>query len=57
MYELDLNFVDGKTGKKRNASFSKSCADFIDENGLVCSDLIEKAVLNLHRNLAAEKKD
>ena len=57
MYELTLLFVDGKTKKRRHASFNRSCGDFFDENGLLCSDLVETAVLKLHRSLQNEKKD
>ena len=56
MYDLSLVFTDGKTKRSRDASFSKSCADFFDENGLLCQDLVEKAVLALHKSLA-DKQD
>ena len=51
MYDLALNFTDGKTGNTRDASFSKSCGEFFDENGVMCQDLVEKAVLDLHKSL------
>lgn len=56
MYDLNLNYTDGKTKKSRDASFSKSCGEFFDENGVLCQNLIEKAVLNLRKSLA-EKQD
>ena len=57
MYELSLTFIDGRNGKRCEAAFNRSCADFYDENGLLCMDLLEAAVLKLHRGLANEKKD
>ncbi len=57
MYELVLTFIDGRTGQRREASFTKSCADFVDEEGVLCTDLLDAAVLRLQRSLAAEKKD
>ena len=56
MYELTLDFKEGKTKKTRSESFRKSVADFLDENGLLCMDLLETAVLRLHRT-CSEKKD
>ena len=35
MYELSLQYVDGKTGNTRNAETNKSVADFIDDNGII----------------------
>ena len=50
-------FKDGKTNISREKSFKRSVADFMDENGLLCMDLLEDAVLKLHRSLATDKKD
>ena len=50
-------FKDGKTKISREESFKRSVADFMDENGLLCMDLLEDAVLKLHRSLSTDKKD
>merc|ERR1712018_854212 len=34
------------------ASFNRSCGDFFDENGVLCFDLLENAVLKLHKSIA-----
>ena len=57
MYELSLVYEDGKTKKRREANFNRSCANFFDENGLLCNDLIEAAVMKLHKSLQSDKKD
>merc|ERR1711910_55020 len=56
MYELSLQYVDGKTGNTRNAETNKSVADFIDDNGIICMDLLEDSVLKLHKSLTSAKK-
>jgi len=57
IYDLVLVFKDGKTKISREESFKRSVADFMDENGLLCMDLLEDAVLKLHRSLSTDKKD
>merc|ERR1712018_631319 len=57
MYELSLVFKDGKTKNTRQETFRRSVADFLDENGLLCMDLLEAVVLRLHRSLSSDKKD
>merc|ERR1711962_825755 len=52
MYELVLQFKDGKSGQTREDSFNRSCGDFFDENGVLCFDLLENAVLKLHKSIA-----
>ncbi len=47
MYELVLTFIDGKTGKSREDGFNRSCADFVDDEGVVCTDILDEAVLKL----------
>lgn len=54
VYELSLTFIDGKDGYKREKTISRSCADFFDENGVLCKDLLETAVLKMHRGLSNE---
>ena len=56
-YDLIVVFKDGKTGAKREQTFNKSVANFFDENGLLCMDLLEDAVLKLHKSLSNDKKD
>lgn len=57
MYQLVLTVCDGQDQKSRTASFNRSCGDFIDENGVVCLDLVESAVDELARSLESGKKD
>ena len=56
-YELSLSFTEGKTGARRETVVKMSVGDFIDENGLICQDIIEPLVLKLHKSLASGKKD
>ena len=57
VYELVLVFRDGKTGQSRDASFKKSVANFFYENGILCLDLLEDAVNELHKSLSMKKKE
>jgi len=57
IYDLSLTFFDGKSGKSREDSIHRSVADFFDENGLLCMDLVESAVMKMHKSLANDKKD
>merc|ERR1712025_601416 len=52
MYTMMLTFYDGKTGATREDSFNRSVADFYDDNGVLCMDLVEAAVTKLHRGLS-----
>ena len=40
-YELVLTYVDGKTGARRESTVVKSVGDYIDENGVICLDILE----------------
>lgn len=53
MYELILEYKDGRTGQTREDSFNRSAADFFDENGVLHFDSLEAAVLKLHKSLAS----
>ena len=49
-YELSLTFIDGKTKAKRESTVTKSVGDFIDENGVICQDILE-VIRNIHLNV------
>lgn len=49
--------MDGKTGARREASFKKSIANFIDVNGSVVDEIVEAEVTKLHNSLLSEKKE
>lgn len=57
IYELAISFIDGKTGKRREQTVKHSVADFIDDNGVICQDIIEPLVMKIHNSLSAGKKD
>jgi len=57
LYRLTLEFTDGKTGATRDTVVERSVGDFIDENGVICQDIVEPLVLKLHKSLSAGKKD
>jgi len=57
VYEVSVKVIDGKSGASRETSFKKSVADFIDDNGVVCQDLIEAEMMKMHNSLASNKKD
>ena len=56
-YELTLTYLDGNNKTTRETTVVKSVGDFIDDNGLICQDLIEPVVLKMHNSLSAGKKD
>jgi len=56
-YELVLTFVDGKTGARRESTVIKSVGDYIDENGVICLDILEPVVMKMHSSLSSGKKD
>ena len=51
-YDLILAYTNGKSGKMNESSVQRSVADFFDDNGLLCMDLVEAAVLQMHQKLA-----
>lgn len=54
-YTLFLTVKDAKG--VREASISKSCANYIDVNGVVFENLIANEVTRLYNSLNNEKKD
>lgn len=54
-YTLTLNVRDAKG--IREASVTKSCANFIDTNGFVFENLVANEVNRLYNSLQTEKKD
>ncbi|XP_077296318.1 signal peptidase complex subunit Spase25 [Arctopsyche grandis] len=56
-YELVLNMYDPKTKMHREATFSKSVANFIDNDGYVVNQVVENDVIKLWNSLSSEKKD
>jgi len=57
MYMMMLTFYDGKSGSMREESFNRSVADFFDDNGVLCMDLLENAVTKLHKSISSAKKN
>ena len=56
-YELKLSLQDGKTCGRRETSIRMSVGEFIDENGVICQDIIEPVVVKMHNSLTTGKKD
>merc|ERR1719495_1203174 len=56
MYTMMLTFYDGKSGAMREESFNRSVADFFDDNGVLCMDLLENAVTKLHKSGAMREE-
>jgi signal peptidase complex subunit 2 len=54
-YMLTLSVKDSKN--VREVSTTKSCANFIDVDGIICQDLISAELKRLHNSLSSEKKD
>jgi len=57
MYTMALTFYDGKTKAVREDSFNRSVADFFDDNGVLCLDILENSVVKLHKSLSSAKKN
>jgi len=56
-YEVSIKLIDGKTGDARETSIQKSVADFIDENGVICQDIVDTQIMKMHNSLSSGKKD
>lgn len=54
-YILTLSVKDAKG--IREATITKSIANFIDVNGVVCEDIITNELNRLYNSISAEKKD
>ena len=57
MYHMVLTYYDGKTKAVREDSFNRSVADFYDDNGVLCLDILESAVMKMHKSLSSAKKN
>jgi len=55
MYELYLACTEGT--RTREVSFSKSVANYFDENGYLCREIFEKDFVKLHSSTRHGKKD
>ena len=64
-YELTLTYLDGNTKSRRETTVIKSVGDFIDDNGVICQDIIEVKIKSLadileefiqHQHLILKKK-
>jgi signal peptidase complex subunit 2 len=54
-YVLTLSVKDSKN--VREATTTKSCANFIDVDGFICQDLVTAELKRLYNSLCSEKKD
>lgn len=54
-YTLTLSVKDSKND--REVSTTKSCANFIDVDGVICQDLVAAELKRLYNSLSSEKKD
>ena len=57
MYTIHMSYTDGSTKLERNNKFTKSVADFFDENGYLCNDIFDPEIIKLHEGLSADKKE
>jgi len=56
IYELMLEFKDGKTKKSRKSTSKRSVAQYFDENGTLVMEQLEPEVTKLHNNLLSSRK-
>merc|ERR1711879_1108429 len=56
-YELSLTFIDGKTNARRETTVTRTVGDFIDDNGVICQDIVEPVVMKMHNSLTTSKKE
>jgi len=56
VYHLHMTFSDGQSNQTRSSSFSKTVANFFDENGYICAEIFEGEVRKLHDSLLPDKK-
>lgn len=56
MYSISIEVQDAPGKMWREASFSRSVANFFDENGVLVSDVFEKEVRKLHDSLSKDRK-
>ena len=56
MYNLTIQYTDGKTQEERVASCSKCVANYFDENGVFCFDLFQPVLDSLRKDLLNDKK-
>jgi len=54
-YELYATCTEAGS-KTREASFTKSVANYFDENGYLCREIFDQEFLKLHSSLKQEKK-
>ncbi|GFR67033.1 signal peptidase complex subunit 2 [Elysia marginata] len=56
MYNLTIQYTDGKTKEERVVSCSKCVANYFDENGVFCFDLFSPVLERLRQDVLSDKK-
>lgn len=56
MYNLTIQYTDGKTQEERMVSCSKCVANFFDDNGVFCFDLFSPVIERLRQDALSDKK-
>lgn len=54
-YTLTLSVKD--SSNVREATITKSCANFIDVDGVICQDIVTNELKRVYNSMSAEKKD